>query len=62
MKNLAKYLFTFSSKVPRPRAPSTAEPFAKKVSDDEMKILMDPRGFMNEDEKAFEQANQPAKE
>ena len=62
MKSLVRQYVAFragSQKVPRPRAPSTAEPFEKKVSEEEMKMLLDPRGFMSEEEKAREETNQP---
>jgi hypothetical protein len=45
--------FYQSSKIPRPRDPTMAESFETKLSDDQIKILMDPRGYMSEEEKAL---------
>jgi hypothetical protein len=39
--------FYQSTKIPRPRDPTMAESFETKLSDDQIKILMDPRGFMS---------------
>ena len=47
------------SKIPRPRDPSVAESFETKISDKEVEILMDPRGFMSEEDKAHEAENAP---
>ncbi len=51
--------FYQSNKIPRPRDPTMAESFETKLSDDQIKILMDPRGYMSEEEKALESKNQP---
>lgn len=46
-----------AKKIPRPRDPSVAESFETKISDDMAKMLVDPRGFMTEEEKLMEVAN-----
>ena len=47
-RNMA-LLFRFSKggKIPRPRDPTVAESFETKISEKEIQILMDPRGFMS---------------
>lgn len=48
-------LASFSKqKIPRPRDPTVSESFETKISQDEVKILMDPKGFMSEEEKIRE--------
>ena len=48
MKNILRLTTSFSTKnkIPRPRDPTMPESFETKLSDKEMKILLDPRGFM----------------
>jgi hypothetical protein len=48
--------FTFAAgkKIPRPRDPTVAESFETKLSDEQVKILIDPKGFMSEEEKMYE--------
>lgn len=43
--------FSKAPKIPRPRDPTVAESFETKLSDQQIKILMDPKGFMSEEEK-----------
>ena len=54
MKSFTRLAVQFSTKnkIPRPRDPTIPESFETKLSDKEMKILLDPRGFMSEEEKA----------
>lgn len=51
----ARIVFGLSkiNKIPRPRDPTVAESFETKLSDREVQILIDPRGFMSEEDKAF---------
>ena len=53
IRNLRRLCFTLSSgkKIPRPRDPSVAESFETKISDEQVQILIDPKGFMSEEEK-----------
>jgi hypothetical protein len=62
MKRAANIVFYFSksAKIPRPRDPTVAESFETKLSDQEIQILIDPRGFMNEEEKTYEAQNTPS--
>lgn len=50
MRKFAKTIsiaYRFSDKkIPRPRDPTVAESFETKLSEEQMKILMDPKGFM----------------
>lgn len=59
IKKIAKLCFSMSSgkKIPRPRDPSVPESFETKLSEEQVKKLIDPRGFMTEEEKDFEEAN-----
>lgn len=61
IKSLTKILFSFSSnsKIPRPRDPSIAESFETTIPAEQVQILLDPRGFMSEEEKAYEAKNTP---
>lgn len=40
-----------NQKIPRPRDPTVAESFETKISDEQMRMLLDPKGFMSEEEK-----------
>ena len=51
--NSARFLFA-NKKIPRPRDPTVAESFETEISPEEMKILLDPKGFMSEEEKLRE--------
>ncbi len=53
MKNIVRVATQFSTqrKIPRPRDPTVAESFETKLSEKQMQILLDPRGFMSEQEK-----------
>ena len=59
IRKVARLCFSMSSakKIPRPRDPSIAESFQTKLSEEQVKILIDPKGFMTEEEKQFEEAN-----
>ena len=59
IRNLRRLCFTLSSgkKIPRPRDPSVAESFETKISDEQVQILIDPKGFMSEEEKQMEAKN-----
>ena len=46
-----------NKKIPKPMDPTVAESFGTKISDDVAKILIDPRGFMTEEEKLMEATN-----
>lgn len=47
-------------KIPRPRDPTVAESFETKISDQQMRMLLDPKGFMSEEEKQRQSSNNPA--
>jgi hypothetical protein len=51
--------FSKTGKIPRPRDPTVAESFETKLSEREIQILIDPRGFMSEEDKQFEAKNMP---
>lgn len=53
IRNIATAARMFSSgpKIPRPRDPTVSESFETKIKPEEAQILMDPRGFMSEEEK-----------
>ena len=57
MRGGLQLLMSAAKKIPRPRDPSVAESFETKISDDMAKMLVDPRGFMTEEEKLMEVAN-----
>jgi hypothetical protein len=40
-----------ASKIPPPKNPTMTESFGSKLSEDEMKIIMDPRGYLDSEEK-----------
>ena len=46
-----------NNKIPKPRDPTVEESFQTKLSEDQMKIMIDPKGFMTEEEKKMEQEN-----
>jgi hypothetical protein len=46
--------FSKTAKIPRPRDPTVAESFETKLSEREIQILIDPKGFMSEEEKHLE--------
>ena len=50
MRKLYRLLYSMNSnkKIPRPRDPAVAESFETKLSDQQVKIFMDPKGFMSE--------------
>lgn len=48
-----------NQKIPRPRDPTLEESFETKIPEEQMKILIDPKGFMSEEERIREQKNQP---
>lgn len=39
------------SKIPPPKNPTMTESFGVKMSEDEMQVILDPRGFLTEEEK-----------
>ncbi len=43
-----------NKKIPRPRDPTVAESFQTEIGEKEMKILLDPKGFMTDEEKMRE--------
>lgn len=51
IRKVARLCFQMSSgkKIPRPRDPSVSESFETKLSDEQVKILIDPKGFMTEE-------------
>jgi hypothetical protein len=57
LKGGLSFAMSAAKKIPRPRDPSVAESFETKISDDVAKMLVDPRGFMTEEEKLLEVAN-----
>jgi hypothetical protein len=59
----AAFVFRFSkiNKIPRPRDPTVAESFETKISEKEIQILMDPKGFMTEEDKSLAESNAPLK-
>lgn len=59
IRRLTRACFQMSAgkKIPRPRDPSVSESFETKLSDEQLKILIDPKGFMSEEEKAYEKNN-----
>lgn len=46
-----------SKKIPRPRDPAIPDSFQTKLTDQQVKILIDPKGFMSAEDKQFEQQN-----
>ena len=50
LTNLIRLTMT-NHKIPRPRDPTVAQSFDTILSDQQMKILLDPKGFMSEQEK-----------
>lgn len=58
-RKVARLCVSMSSgkKIPRPRDPSVAESFETKLSEEQVKKLIDPKGFMTEEERQFEEAN-----
>ena len=46
-----------AKRIPRPRDPTVSESFETKISQDITNILVDPRGFMSEEEKLMEVAS-----
>lgn len=45
-----------NKKIPPPQNPTMTESFGMKVSEEEMQVLLDPRGFLNEEEKVIADA------
>lgn len=59
IRKVARLCFQMSAgkKIPRPRDPSVSESFETKLSDEQVKILIDPKGFMTEEQKEYEKIN-----
>lgn len=50
------------SKIAPPKNPTMAESFGVKLTTDEMQVLLDPRGFLSEEEREIAEAGIPVNE
>ncbi len=53
------YKFSKGNKIPRPRDPTVSESFETKLTNDQIQILIDPKGFMSEEDRILAESTVP---